>query len=208
MARRGVSLSIAAPRVLELLRARHTRDLFWSEVKDGPTWNGAPMRLDALAIAKSWSPVRLMGYEIKVSRGDWLGDRKWEQYRTLVHNMTIVAAPGVAQPEEIPEGVGLLEVASTGNSLRWVRKSVYREIELPGPLLLYLLMSRTVPGDPHAPRERTRKADLRVLELEGLIRSRCEQLCESDYRTGSNKCVPWCIFEEAGLGEPEPKEKP
>ena len=49
-------------------------------------------------------------------------------------------------------------------------------------------------------------AEARVAELEGLIRSRCEQLCGRGQ--GSNKCVPWCIFEEAGLDEPEPKEKP
>lgn len=143
--------------IIDLLAARHSRDLFFSEVKDGPTWGTTHLRLDALAIAKSWSPVRLSAYEVKVSRSDWLGDRKWESYRDLAHTLTIAAPRGVVEISELPDGIGLLEVSSTGKSLRCVRKAAYRDVPLPGELLLYLLMSRTIPGDPRAARERTRE---------------------------------------------------
>lgn len=155
--RKRVYTPPASGAIVDLLAARHTRDLFFAEVKDGPSIFGGHLRLDALAIAKSWSPVRLMAYEVKVSRADWLGDRKWEAYLALAHHLTIVSPPGVLKPEEVPGDVGILEVSSTGASLRWVRKAAYRSIQVPSDLLLYLLMSRVVPGDPHMPRERTRE---------------------------------------------------
>lgn len=143
--------------VVRLLADKHGRDVFFAEVKDGPTWGSAPMRLDALAIRKSWSPVSLFGYEVKVSRSDWLGDRKWEAYRSLAHYFSIVAAPDVVKPEEVPQGVGLLVVSSTGTSLRTVLKCARREIEPPWPLLLYLLMSRTEPSRAWSERQQSRE---------------------------------------------------
>lgn len=141
--------AIEASGVLRLLAKRHTRDLFFSEVKDGPTCLGSHLRIDALAIAKSWSPVRLMGYEIKVSRSDWLSDQKWTEYLKLTTHFSIAAPTGVVQLEELPPGVGYVEVSSAGKSLRTIRKPAYSDISLPADLLLYLLMSRMVPGDPH-----------------------------------------------------------
>jgi hypothetical protein len=139
-----------------MLAARHTRDMFFAEVKNGPTQGTTHLRLDALAIAKSWSPIRLMAYEVMVSRADWLQDRKWEAYIPLAHHFSIVCEVGVVKLEELPPSVGLLEVSSTGQSLKWIQRPVYRDIHLPARLLLYLLMSRTI-GDPHRPRERTRE---------------------------------------------------
>lgn len=148
--KRALSYDVSASSIVDLLAARHTRDLFFPEVKDGPSIFGGHLRLDALAIAKSWSPVRLMAYEVKTSRSDWLGDRKWEAYLDLAHHLTIVSPSGVLHPEEVPAEVGILEVSSTGASLRWIRKAAYRAIRVPSDLLLYLLMSRVVPGNPHA----------------------------------------------------------
>lgn len=153
--------------VIALLAEKHGRDIFFSEVKDGPTWGSAPMRLDALAIRKSWSPVSLFGYEVKVSRSDWLGDRKWEAYRDLAHYFTIVAGPDVVKPEEVPAGVGLLVVASTGTSLRTVLKCARRDIEPPWPLLLYLLMSRTEPS--RAWHERSQSREERIARWKSSI---------------------------------------
>jgi hypothetical protein len=143
--------------IIRLLEAKHGRDLFFSEVKDGPTWGGTHLRLDAIAIRKSWSPVRIMAYEVKVSRSDWLNDRKWEAYLPLAHELSIVAPKDVVRLDELPEKVGLFEVAATGGALRTQRKPTFREIEPPWSLLLYLLMSRTIPGDPHAGHKPTRE---------------------------------------------------
>lgn len=139
-----------ARQVVDLLAQRHRRDLFFAEVKDGPTHGTTHLRLDALAIAKSWSPVQLMGYEVKVSRSDWLGDRKWTEYLGYATTFSLVAPAGVLELEELPPGIGYVQVSETGKSLRTVRKAAYRDIDPPALLLLYLLMSRMVPGDPHA----------------------------------------------------------
>lgn len=39
--------------VVSLIAARHTNDVFVPECKDGPTWGGGAMRLDAWAMRKS-----------------------------------------------------------------------------------------------------------------------------------------------------------
>lgn len=130
-----------------LLSARHSRDMLWFEVKDGPTQGTSHLRLDALAIHKSWRPVTIHGYEIKVSRGDWLQDEKWTEYARYCTHLWVVAPDGVVQPEEIPEGLGLLQPAKTGTMLRTRRKAIRREIEPDPYMLLYLLMNRTKPDN-------------------------------------------------------------
>lgn len=133
--------------ILGLLAQRHARDMFWNEVKNGPTWGGSHMRLDALAIAKSWSPVRVYGYEIKVSRSDWIKDQKWMDYAEVCNYLCVVAAEGVVDPSEVPNGFGLLVPAKTGSMLRTIRKPIRREADPHWPTLLYLLMSRTRPDN-------------------------------------------------------------
>lgn len=76
------------------------------------------------------------------SRADFLGDNKWPGYLPLCNLFSFVAPRGIIQPSELSEGVGLLEVASTGTMLRTIRKSTYREIEPPSDLLKYILMCR------------------------------------------------------------------
>jgi hypothetical protein len=147
---------MTADEIVLLLRARHSADMFWTEVKDGPTWGGTHLRLDALAIPKSWSPVRLIGYEVKVSRSDWIQDQKFIEYRNLVHVLWIAAPKGVCSPDELPPGVGLIEPA--GKRLRTVRKPIVSEIVPPWALLLYLLMSRSRCTDgPESREDRIRK---------------------------------------------------
>lgn len=59
------------------LARRHKEDMFFTEVKDGPT-GYQYSRIDALAIKISWSKYQLTGYEVKVSRSDFLRDSKWQ----------------------------------------------------------------------------------------------------------------------------------
>jgi hypothetical protein len=154
--------ALRARDILERLSARHRRDLVFPEVKDGPTWGAAPMRIDLVAIAKSWSPVRISGYEIKVSRSDWLADDKWMAYTRLCHRFSIAAPKGIVLPTEIPPGIGLVEATARG--LRTVLKPVHTD---PDPdatvlMLLYLLMFRTVPGDPLSLAARSREDRIEV----------------------------------------------
>lgn len=132
--------------IRRLLAARHATDLFVAGCKNGPTQKiGARLRiLDAWVLASTWSPATCLGYEIKISRGDWLRDEKWAEYLPLCHLFSIVAPKGLIQPEELPKGVGLLEAIGKGTGARLVtrRKAVRRAIEWPIDLMIYVLMSR------------------------------------------------------------------
>jgi len=134
---------VKAGQLLDLLAEKHSDDLFVPECKDGPTQFGNHFRLDAWAMKKSWAHPKLTGYEIKVSRSDWLQDQKIQAYLRLCNELWIVAAHGVVQPEELPETVGLMVPASTGSRLLTKRRASYRQIEPPVDLLLYVLMCRT-----------------------------------------------------------------
>lgn len=130
--------------VLAMLEARHHKDVFVSECKDGPTWGGGAMRLDAWAMKRSWAHPCTTGYEIKVSRSDWLNDKKWPAYTDLVHEFYLVAPDGVIDVAEVPAGIGLMRVPKTGDRLMVKRKAAHKE---PAPeaqnlLLTYVLMSR------------------------------------------------------------------
>lgn len=67
--------------IKDALRLKHANDFFLTEVKNGPSgWQGSNVRMDAMAIKKSWSQPNIIGYEIKVSRADFEQDHKWPKY--------------------------------------------------------------------------------------------------------------------------------
>jgi hypothetical protein len=80
-------------------------------------------RIDAVAV-RVWGGGKLgyrtLGFEIKVSRADWLRELKdWEKQRAAtaaVDQFWIVATKDVVQDGELPRGWGLLEIA--GSALR------------------------------------------------------------------------------------------
>jgi hypothetical protein len=122
-----------ANQVKAALAARHKEDLYAEEVTCGPAGG---LRLDAWAMPRSWANFETVGYEVKVTHADWAGDRKLGQYRDYVHRMWVACPWGLIQPEEIPEGVGLLWVAKTGT--RAVCKRRAPELEAPkhtGPMI-------------------------------------------------------------------------
>lgn len=139
--------------VIELLAAKHASDIFAGEVKDGPTWYGSAMRLDGWAMRKSWANPCMTGYEVKVSRSDWLGDKKWPNYVELVNEFYLVAPEGVIRESEVPDGIGLLKVAKTGTRLFTVRKAKWREANAEKAILLmqYVLQSRATIDAPRPP---------------------------------------------------------
>jgi hypothetical protein len=75
----------------------------------------AGRRLDVVAFnlwgARSY---RTVGFEIKVSRGDWMREltdfRKQDEWLAVVDEFFIVAPGGLVKPEELPVGWGLLEL--------------------------------------------------------------------------------------------------
>jgi hypothetical protein len=135
---------MTANHILGLLRARHTDDVFVAECKDGPTQSVAShSKLDAWVMPRSWSYPHLTGYEIKVSRADFLGDEKWRNYLPLCNYLYFAAAPGVIRASELPPAIGLMEASATGSRLFIKQKAQYREIHEPSSLYRYVLMCRT-----------------------------------------------------------------
>ncbi len=134
--------------ILRILQQRHRRDLWLTEVKDGPSTLAQTSRLDALAIKKSWTQPRFVGYEVKISRSDFLRDDKWVTYLPVTHQFSFACPWELIQPNELPSEVGLYWIDADGR-LKQVRRPAVRVLtELPTNLLYYVILSR-FPTDHH-----------------------------------------------------------
>jgi hypothetical protein len=137
-------LKISAGLLLNLLAVRHSKDVFVPECKDGPTWGGGVehVRLDAWAMPRSWVKPATTGYEIKVSRSDFLGDDKWQAYLPLCHKFYFVAPPGIIKPDEVSAEAGLIVTTRNATRLLTKKKAPLRDIQIPEELWRYVLMCR------------------------------------------------------------------
>ncbi|MNW41813.1 hypothetical protein D3C74_189670 [compost metagenome] len=140
---------IRADQVKLALANRHTDDFFLTEVKTGKTWNNNELlKFDALAMKRSWANPCLIGYEVKVSRGDFLGDQKWPGYMAYCNKFSFVCPKGLIQKDELPEEVGLIWYYPDTGALRSVRPAKHRLVEIPSDIYQYMLMSR-IESDKH-----------------------------------------------------------
>ena len=135
---------ITADTIITLLAKKHTDDIFVSECKDGPSVYGSSRRLDGWAMKKSWASPSFIGYEVKVSRGDFLQDEKWTDYLDYCTQFYFVCPKGVVDIGELPLGVGLIHVASTGTRLFTKRKAPPKQIDMEklDGMFRYILMNR------------------------------------------------------------------
>lgn len=146
-----------AHELLNLLALRHSDDVFVAECKNGPTQSagrGEMVRMDAWAMKKSWTNPNTYGYEIKVSRSDFLRDDKWHRYLPYCSQFFFVCAPGVCDPKEAPDGCGLLVASKNAARLYMKRRAPLREVEIPEDLWRYLLMHRSYTCDEWRNREK------------------------------------------------------
>ena len=78
----------------------------------------ARRRLDVVAL-NMWGArkYRIVGFELKVNRGDWLRElsafQKSEEWMAVVDSFWIVTPPKLVKDEELPAGWGLLELCGT-----------------------------------------------------------------------------------------------
>lgn len=135
--------SMTSGEIIKLLAAKHEKDVFVPECKDGPTWGGRHCRMDAWTMRRSWSNPMVIAYEIKVSRSDFLGDDKWPGYLPCCNQLYFVCPSGLIRPDEVGDQVGLIWVSSTGSTLLTKKKAVHRDVEIPEPVWRYIVMSRT-----------------------------------------------------------------
>lgn len=133
---------LTARDLLSLLAKRHEGDVFVPECKTGPSWGGGCLRMDAWAMARSWSKPWTAGYEIKATRRDFVQDDKAHLYLPYCSRFYFVCPWGLIDPGELPEGAGLIYATKTGGRLVTKHKAPERDVEVPEALFRYLLMSR------------------------------------------------------------------
>jgi len=90
---------------LRYWKIKNLADSAWIEefsVEDG--------KLDLLTLDLRLWTVR--GFEVKISRSDFLSDRKWPNYLPYVNYFYFATPPGLIKPEELPPEIGLLEIGA------------------------------------------------------------------------------------------------
>lgn len=140
-----MSSSVTSTEIKLALAEKHANDFFLTEVKSGSSWmtpKGGLMILDALAIRKSWTNQCFTGYEVKVSRSDFLRDSKFYTYEVLVNNLYIICPKGMIDRTELPESVGLMYYDPEKKTITTRKKAIYRKIDYSPDLLLYIIFSR------------------------------------------------------------------
>jgi hypothetical protein len=127
------------------LAKKHRREFFITECKTGPTTTGL-YKFDGIAIYKSWTRPQIRGYEIKISRSDFLGDNKFYNYLPYCHEMYFVVPTGLIDRAEIPTEIGLINYNPKTGGLNTKKKAIYRNIEINADMLFYIFMNR-IDGD-------------------------------------------------------------
>lgn len=132
-----------ASRLLQLLAVRHSGDVFVPECKTGSTYLGDMFRMDAWAMAKSWSKMCCTGYEIKVSRSDFIRDDKWQAYLPFCNAFYFVCpSSDVIRTEEVPADAGLIVSSKNATNLYTKKKAPFRDIQIDADVFRYVLMWR------------------------------------------------------------------
>jgi hypothetical protein len=134
---------VRSDHIKRALSKRHGDELFLTEVKTGSSTLSKVLIFDALSVKKSWVNPCITGYEIKVSRADFMQDQKWPGYLPYCHKFSFACPTGLIQPEELDDNVGLVYYNPENGSLFTKRKSKHRMIEMSADLIYYLLISRT-----------------------------------------------------------------
>jgi hypothetical protein len=135
--------------IIRALYNRHADDVADTEV-NVPTRGGTGVtsqRMDFLAIASSWARPRVICYEVKVDRRDFVHDTKWQAYLPACHELVFVTKQGVATKGEIPEEAGWQELLTTGALV--TRKKAPRHamaVEVEAVLYKHLLMRKSGKG--------------------------------------------------------------
>ncbi len=144
-----MEIKVRSDMILRQLRKRHVNkarldDVFLTEVKNGQSYvpQGQLLILDALAIRKSWAKPCFTGYEVKVSRSDFMRDQKWPGYMQYCHEFYFACPKGLIKLDELPKDVGLIYYNPEKDSISTKRKALYRPIEISQEMLMYIIMSK------------------------------------------------------------------
>lgn len=123
--------------IIAMLEKRHSKDVILTEISLGVN----RQRMDAWAMIPSYSGGFAIGYEIKVTRSDFLHDRKMQDYLAYCHQAyLVVPSLKIASIDELPDGYGLLVVA--GSRLLTKVKAPVRQVDIPEDFYQALITNR------------------------------------------------------------------
>jgi len=125
-----------------LLKRKHSKDVYVPECKNGQSYVEGLLKLDGLAIARSYANPMVTGYEIKVSRSDYMQDEKWHHYLKYCNCFYFVCPAGLIDPSELPENIGLYWTSKNGKRLYKKKKATYINVDIPADIYKYILISR------------------------------------------------------------------
>lgn len=128
--------------IVRALQTKHAEDLVVPQCKTGPSQGSSFCIMDVWVMAKSWAHPHTTCYEIKVSRQDFLKDNKWPGYLPYCNSMYFACPKDLIKVEELPPDVGLVYVSEPGMRVYTKRKAVYRAVDIPRNLWIYILMCR------------------------------------------------------------------
>lgn len=124
--------------ITKALQSKHDNlgDIFAAQVKLG---SAGSKIMDAVAIKRTWSPVTIIAYEIKVSRQDFLSDQKHPIYMDNCNLFYFVTLRDIVKEGELPEGAGHMVYNPETGKLRTVKKAPYRKVHVNPNVLLHIM---------------------------------------------------------------------
>lgn len=134
-------MKITAKIIDDLLEKKHSGDVFVSECKMG---SAGSRILDGWAMKKSWANQVYTGYEIKISRHDFLRDEKYQEYLKCCNRFYWVCPSGLIDKSEVGHNCGLIYVTKSGNRLITKKKApaIAHDNYAVKKLMSYILMYR------------------------------------------------------------------
>ncbi len=108
------------------LESRHAGDIYTSEALIG---SGGSQRFDFWAMEPTWTKTHCTGYEVKVSRRDFVQDKKWRIYLDYCSEFYFVCPHGLISPDELPKEAGLIYCPKEGGHLYTKKKAPQRGIK-------------------------------------------------------------------------------
>jgi len=134
---------ITSSQILSLLESKHSKDVFVPECKNGETWGARDLlKLDAWVLRRSYSPLTIIGYEIKTSRQDFEDDQKWTKYLDLCHEFYFACPAGLIRATDLPSRVGIIWASKDKLHTKHKSEHIEPNREKLSRLLIYILMSR------------------------------------------------------------------
>lgn len=163
--------------MLDALRARHLRERGWcclDEVSD----DHARRRTDLVALY-TWGKPYAVGYEIKLTRADWLRELDDPSKRGWIEETCrfrwFAAPKGVVELSELPAGWGLILVSDAGKARRKLAAPA-REV----PAIPRWLTRQMWKQDVRIIRAQIRQAEAEGQVLEGRLQAREEKVREQE----------------------------